>query len=434
MPRFNISAKTNSLVDFSWTLVKEYRIGEFYDENKERIVQSDHQGRKYRLIKYTRETPALHKIGYLLLAIFTLGLCLKAKPIRNALIKGIETKRFGISVQPFLELPSVPNQSLESSPYLDLAPKTFVDKIFASDLYTQAEKDKLISVAESVYDDQGKPISPTSWAWSTTTKDYLDALANKHPQFRTLPIVEEQIVDKEFDQAKIDTVLEVLPKDLTNLSHRPSIFGHAIQVSGNHRTAFIIDLEHGRVEYYNSFGSDSSLRKALTQVAECLTRKYGKNFSYHHKTAGTNLQTEGYNCGIWTCKFIKERIEKGVDYIPKSVEKTEMAEYRTSVFNKVFKYKFYGQIGRDRLNEHLKNEHLKNEHDEYLKKDSKFIEKFQESDFHRRHIRYRLQYFYNIKTEYANWCKTGKMPVSLSDAIQEIQKIQLKVVTLNSFG
>lgn len=417
MPHFDFLKDSDVLPDSSWAQVSSYRSDELYDENKKK-VQGDYQGRKYQLIKFTRQTPIAHKIGYIFLTIFTLGLCLIFKPIRNALFNGIETKRFGISLEHKSTLSLVLACPSEFQPYFILAPKKFVNKIFASNLYDSAEKEKLFSLAKYVYNDNGKPIQPKSWVWSNTTKDYLDALTNKHPQFRTLPIVDPQIEDKDFNKTQIDEILAGLPKDLSNLSKQPYIFGHAFRVNGNHRTAFIIDLANRTVEYYNSFGSDSSARSPLTQLSDALGKKYQKQFVYRHVTDGIFLQSDAYQCGIWTCKFIEERIKEGINFNPRSCQDCKIDQYRTKVFNKVFKYGFYNQIGQARLHEHL---------EQFLPayspaENSKFIAPSKRAIFSRKQVAYKKKLFFNVSAEYLKWCKTGEIPVSLLHAIGEIQK------------
>lgn len=79
-----------------------YRAGELYNESG-RKVDSDYNGKKYKLIKLTRDTPISKICGYAILTILTLGLCcVISKSIRKALFQGVESNRYGICVNPLI--------------------------------------------------------------------------------------------------------------------------------------------------------------------------------------------------------------------------------------------------------------------------------------------------------------------------------------------
>jgi hypothetical protein len=64
------------------------------------------------------------------------------------------------------------------------------------------------------------------------------------------------------------------------------------------------------------------------------------------------MPLDGYQCGIWACKFIEERIKNGVNFNLEFYQKCDIAKYRTLVFKKVFKYQFYCWVGQKRLDKY----------------------------------------------------------------------------------
>jgi hypothetical protein len=226
------------------------------------------------------------------------------------------------------------------APFYARAPKEFTTKILNSPLYTKKEKEQLFPIAKEVYaDEYNKVITRQSWVPDSTTMGYLSSLSTTYPHFHTLPVPGHTW--SQFDERSLtfSQIERGLPKERSPL---PSVYAHAVRVNGNHRTAFLIDFENQTVEYYNSFGKDC---QAVRELVKGLSNKYGVTFTYQHKTEGICLQQDGYECGIWSCKLIEERLKKGKDFNPKECINFDIAGYRTKVLSSLFELSFYRNVG-----------------------------------------------------------------------------------------
>lgn len=281
--------------------------------------------------------------------------------------------------------------------FLDKAPQEFVDEILAGD-YTDFEKQQLIEAAGEIYMNiSGKVVGDKESTQSPITKHYLNTLSIKYPHFKVIPIHDPQLIDSELKNGKIKEIANLLPeKELLESEETPYIFGSALQVNGNHRTALVVDLREGRVEFYDSKGSDGSVRKPLLQLAKCLEARYGKPFIYRHLTEGLYLQNDGYQCGMWTCKFIEERLEQGAAFNPASCEKGfSIVKYRQRVFGRAFEHVFYRNVGCRRRAAYLNGGY---------KKELNLNPAFQEA--------IKTKQFYNVHAEFYEWCNSNQKPPS----------------------
>lgn len=303
----------------------------------------------------------------------------------------------------------IPQCPLNLQSYFDQAPNDFKEKILHSPLYNAEEKQELFNVARSTYS-----TGPTDWVKAVTTRDYLKALSLRYPQFRTFEMCDSkigaQIKTEDFNAAKINQILDLLPSNLGDAlqEHTPRIFGQAVQVNGDHRTVFIIDLDNKTVEYYNSFSSDEPVKLPLSKLAAALTQKYGVAFTYKNVTADLALQNDVYQCGIWACKFVEERLEQGKGFNLRSCEKCQIADYRKEVFDELFKFNFYKTIGQKRQMAYERTQWITypNLPQYYYKA----LTDFQKNSF------------YNILPEYYRWCETGEMPLSLLNTLNDLKE------------
>ena len=231
--------------------------------------------------------------------------------------------------------------------------KDFIRGIWKNEYYTPAERELLVNTAREVYVDDGKVASPEGWVNAETSRDYLDDLAVRHRNFSPIPGRKEQYEDNTLAD-DIPAISAALPQNISEAG--PRIYGHTLRQGGNHRTAFIVDLDRRTVEFFNSFGNDIGIRQPLTALAAGLSKKYGENFTYKHPTAGQYVQNDTYQCGIWSCKLLEERVEKGKKNEPfdvKALKGFDIADFRTRVFAKALITSFFYKVGNLRFSDYL---------------------------------------------------------------------------------
>jgi hypothetical protein len=233
----------------------------------------------------------------------------------------------------------------------------FIESVIKSSAYTPEEKKLLFKAVVDVYcKTVGSEVllrSTETLAEQRATLDYLSHLATEH-NFITLHGEGPQWTNEDlasYAKDNFDAITRLLPKTCDAAS---PLYGTAVQVNGNHRTGFIIDLKNRRVEYFNSFGSDAAVGKSLTALAKTLSDKYGKPpFTYKHPTAGVELQDDGFQCGIWTCKMIEERIKQRDGFRVESMKGFDIADFRKNVYAKFLEVRFYSDVGNRRVNKRL---------------------------------------------------------------------------------
>ncbi len=236
----------------------------------------------------------------------------------------------------------------------DQLEKGFIQNIWTNPFYTPAERELLLNTATAVYVDDGKVASPEGWVNAETSLAYLTDVAVRHRNFSPIPGRLDQYEDNTL-RDDIPAILAALPENINEAG--PRIYGHTLRQGGNHRTAFIVDLDKRTVEFFNSFGNDRGIREPLTTLAANLSTKYGVNFTYLHPTAGAYVQNDTYQCGIWSCKLLEERVEKGKKnelFDVKNLKNFGIADFRTTVFAKVHKTLFLRKVGDLRFKEYLK--------------------------------------------------------------------------------
>ncbi|HEY4832965.1 MAG TPA: Ulp1 family isopeptidase, partial [Waddliaceae bacterium] len=228
---------------------------------------------------------------------------------------------------------STPNCPKHLELFYQQTPKKFTEKIWNSSDYTSDEKMLLLEVAKPVYQDEnGRPMTKTDWVFGMTTLDYFKWLATTNPTFSPIPYRNAQFEETTLEE-EMDKILSVLP---ATIDQGPRIYGHPLRVNGNHRTAFIIDMDYQTVEYFNSFGEDNQAKKPLKALASALFKKYGVAFNYHHRTKNICLQSDTYQCGIWACKLIEERRKQGISFNPADCKNFDISQFRIEVFAKVY--------------------------------------------------------------------------------------------------
>jgi hypothetical protein len=237
-------------------------------------------------------------------------------------------------------------------PFYQKTPTKFTEKIWQSNDYTEVEKTLLFGAAKSVYQNQktAELLSNTGWVSDTITVEYLKWLSLNNPTFSSIPCQNSQLVEKTLENEMEEKIISILP---TSIDQGPRIYGHPLQVGGNHRTAFVIDMDNHTVEYFNSFGNDIRAEKPLQALKKALSKKYKVAFSYQHRTANIRLQPDTYQCGIWACKLVEERFKLGINFNPASCKKSDIAEYRRKVFAKVYEIQFFKDVGANRYSNYL---------------------------------------------------------------------------------
>lgn len=229
--------------------------------------------------------------------------------------------------------------------------KDFIRNIWKNPYYTPAERELLVNTARDVYVENGEVVSPNEWVNAETSLAYLADLAVRHRNFSPIPGRLHQYEDTTL-ASDIPAILAALPENINKAG--PRIYGHTLRQGGNHRTAFIVDLDNRRVEFFNSFGNDRGIGEPLRTLAANLSEKYGVNFTYQHTTAGKGVQRDGYQCGIWSCKLLEERVEKGNDFNVEILKGFPIADFRTGVFAKAHITLFFRKVGDLRFKEYLK--------------------------------------------------------------------------------
>ena len=177
--------------------------------------------------------------------------------------------------------------------------------------------------------------NPTQWVDVSHSILYFKYLALNHPEFSPFYDVKVQLSTSE-SKAKLLTILNYLPAEITQ-DQSPYLYAHPLQVSGNHRTAFLIDLRNFTVEYYNSFGVNQIANVYMLSLTEALSLKYKKKFTYEFKTE-TKVQHDGHHCGVWACKFIEERLNPNSEV--KNLINFDIKNYRKEFYEKIADYNY----------------------------------------------------------------------------------------------
>lgn len=280
----------------------------------------------------------------------------------DAILKGtlaVPPKKVSASPQNSPPPPAAVPSKLQCPPevklFLEKAPQSFVNEVLASPKFSENERKELFVAAKEVYGNFGSMKTnetlETCWVDMKVTMGYLSSLSESYPHFGIIPEAGElnQFSFSSQGEGKKMNVAKTAASLPATLDGTPSIFGHAIRIGGNHRTALVIDLKTQTVEYYNSFGTDHKAKQTLEALADQLTQKYGVKFSYEHKTAGVRIQQDAHQCGIWTCKMIEERVRLGTAFNPANYKKFDIATYRKVVFNNLYKASFHQRVGNLRF-------------------------------------------------------------------------------------
>jgi hypothetical protein len=235
-------------------------------------------------------------------------------------------------------------------PFYRPLPEQFIKEILSDDNYTSEEKSLVIRHARSTYVEDSSSCSPKQQVDASVTIHYLQWLQYELEDSIDFSTISPDPIQFTIDNRLINKTLACLPEKI-ELGAR--IYGHSLRINGNHRTGFIIDMENRTVEYFNSFCDDLPVKETLKLLVEALSKKYQIPFTYHHRTAFSKeksyLQNDGYQCGIWTCKLIEERIKQGIDFDPFSLLGFDIAEYRKQVYVNAFKFLFFQMMGQTRL-------------------------------------------------------------------------------------
>ncbi len=302
----------------------------------------------------------------------------------------------------------------------DLVDKKFRDEVLSSNNYSPDEKRKFGRAAEKAYMDNGRVVCEEDLVTSTVTIDYLNDLAMSQTHFSTIPSRMGEFKDKHFER-DVEEVVGSLPLDITE---GPRIYGHALSVNDNHQTGFIIDMDHHTVEYFNSFGGDRTVEKDLKALAQALGKKYGVAFQYHHRTAKVGLQSNGYDCGIWTPKLIEERVKQGIDFDPATLKKFDIASYRDEVYAKVHRLYFFRDVGEARYESLLmQNADPTVAHEEQVREYHAFSDKIDDQLVTQGHFKMNenqkmSKWFFAIYAEWGKGAET-EMPAVLREAVEK---------------
>lgn len=229
--------------------------------------------------------------------------------------------------------------------------KRFIGEILDSNSYSSAEKDMLFDrAALDAYTKEGRILGPTDWTDEIAiTIPYLKLFAFNNRNFSPIKS-DHQFEDNNLEQ-NIGALLSYLP---SKIDKGPRVYGQPLRISGNHRTAFVIDMNNKTVEYFNSFGEDTKAKAPLTALAKALTQKYGVTFNYHHRTPNIRLQPDIYQCGIWTDELIEERFKQGKNFNPATLRNFNIAQYRSKVQAEVHQFYFFREVGRARLDTYVR--------------------------------------------------------------------------------
>jgi hypothetical protein len=238
----------------------------------------------------------------------------------------------------------------EDLKYYEKAPKAFRDKILASTQFDNEEKKFLFETAAFLYPDN---LNGNEWINCNVSMQYLGYFSMKHPElhFSTIRFFDSQFIDKNGTRNPGQPVLsdDIILDQIVETCQGFSLFGHCLELNENHRTAFFIDLENNTVEFYNSFGSDHSMEKTFQKLANKLSQKHGRQFKYLHKTKDLKLQPDTYQCGIWAPTLIVEIAKQGKDFNPATMKGFGIKTKRNTLFDSVFKDRFYCAVGNKRL-------------------------------------------------------------------------------------
>jgi hypothetical protein len=284
--------------------------------------------------------------------------------------------------------------------YYKKASEKFTQKILISPHFNEKEKKFLFETST----DYETNLSKKDWISDLVSVQYIGYLSMKEPNLRLSPIPRYNNQVENSNIADYGILNEHNLDFIISLCKDFSLFGHCLQVNGNHRTAFVIDLENQTVEFYNSFGCDKSVKKPLQNLATKLSQIHGRPFEYIHKTEGFCLQRDVYQCGAWAPKLIEERARQGKNFNPKTLKGFDIATYRDRLFDKVYKDKFYNRVGVERFTNYLeKNKEESYRHPIWMHP------KIQ--------IPRRSDWFYHLG-------KTGEIPKALLNLIEECERKQ----------
>lgn len=286
--------------------------------------------------------------------------------------------------------------------YFDKTSKKFVSKILTSSHFTDEEKKLLSNSFKNFINEE--VTRKNKWTRAQLTHTYLNYLTTKYPHFR--PLTDSHYFEDL--STDIDHIIHWLPNELPK--EGPYLFGNSIRLNKNHRTSLMVDLKNGTVEFYNSFGSDSTVKNHFLKLRDLLTKKYGKPFTYTHPTKNSILQRDSYMCGIWACLFAEERIKQGTSFDPSTLPR-DLNAYRYHVFSKSYKMDFYGSVGQMRFDAYEKLHFPMLYEDAWVKKFKlKWCDHFEELmriDPH------------PVEFYYYQCCKTGVIPAGLVEMTEK---------------
>lgn len=241
-----------------------------------------------------------------------------------------------------MQIPSCPAEYQEAFKIAE--PK--VKHLLQSDKYTPEEKSKLFSVVNNVYKEGSRKITqPNEWVDNGTSGGYWRKIAAEHSDKVNLTYtIESQVT---LDLLKLENVIEILglPKKLPQIK-QPYLIPFFLRINDSHRTCFILDLKNRRLEFYDSlqtYGGDSPA-KALEELNRKISDHFEETFEFVNKTKNYKLQKDFYQCGIWVCKFLEERVHDD-NFDPSKIENDfNIKEFREQVFASVVEYEFFYNV------------------------------------------------------------------------------------------
>lgn len=126
---------------------------------------------------------------------------------------------------------------------------------------------------------------------------------------------------------------------------KENIFAYPLLVSDDHYTLVIVDQGKKTVEYYDSksnYGNHEHVVSCLSELAGKLSesdKNSNKPYTFVKKIT-TSLQPDSYQCGVWACYFLEQRLKKpDFDFNQLNVAKVQkqIASFRLYVMDKLVK-------------------------------------------------------------------------------------------------
>jgi hypothetical protein len=308
--------------------VTQSLLDDFFDSNGCK-VSADHLGHKYKVIeKRTLPLPIMERVQRAVLGIFavvfSVGLALISPSVRHLFTK----QRTSIHIAELFAPDAPPPEEPKKIPEKEQPPE-------------QPKADSPTKDDSPFYFEL-PPIKERSWVGDEHIQKYIMYLETQYPKLFVPPIVYTRNIEERatLKQRIIhDSCPEKVSGDTsTAKAKEKTLFPYGFNGSSGHWSLVLVDKEKRTVEHYDSLCAHA-LKKTLEDIAQTLSQKDPGETPYRFISATKKaVQSDGYQCGVWTVWFLEQRLENP-DFDASSIDvnkmKTDILAFRNKVRDKI---------------------------------------------------------------------------------------------------